>query len=99
MFQGISTYKFAMGDFYKGHFKDGEMTGSALIKYANGEIYEGEVKNGLKHGKGIFRYRNLSSVQGIWRQDQLVHDNCNNIWRYPSGAELNKETDYDRLIG
>ena len=44
--------KYAKGDIYQGHFKDGDRDGKGLYKFTTGERYDGEWKNSKRNGKG-----------------------------------------------
>jgi 1-phosphatidylinositol-4-phosphate 5-kinase len=49
---GNGTEKYANGNFYIGHFREGEYDGTGKYIWKNGSSYSGQFKNGMKHGKG-----------------------------------------------
>mmetsp|Transcript_39837 Transcript_39837/g.38404 ORF Transcript_39837/g.38404 Transcript_39837/m.38404 type:complete len:131 (+) Transcript_39837:356-748(+) len=48
--------------FYKGEFKNGELTGRGVFFYSDyADFYMGEVRNGKFHGKGLYYRRENNS--------------------------------------
>lgn len=52
------------GDFYKGEFNRGEITGKGLYIWNNKQKYEGDFLKGIKHGKGIYKWPDGTEYEG-----------------------------------
>lgn len=52
MKHGNGTEKYCNGDYYIGHFREGEFDGTGKYIWSNGSTYSGQFKKGKKHGRG-----------------------------------------------
>ena len=69
---GQGTYSYPDGNKYVGEWKDGKWHGQGTATYANGDKYVGGWKNGLPHGYGTMTNFDGRTVQGIFKDGELI---------------------------
>lgn len=55
------------GEFYKGHWKNDQKSGSGEYTDLEGTIYNGQWLNDKMHGDGIMQYQNFCEYRGQWK--------------------------------
>ena len=63
------NYTTAIGNTYKGEYKEGLMHGVGTFTYNNGSKYAGEFKNGFIDGEGTLTYNNGSIYNGKFKRN------------------------------
>ena len=70
-YNGLGTYTFKSGAYYKGEFKDGLFNGYGTFVGEQGSIYKGQFENGLQTGIGTLLIINGARYEGSFVNGSL----------------------------